>query len=101
MRFKESCRAWLVLETPRSRRFAYPEHVDRERREFLAILDAARRELRALGPVKLDPWFLAAVERFQDAECNREGRDKSWVLRCVEANRRFFRSVSGPFSSNP
>ena len=75
--------------------------MDRERREFLAILDAARRELGAHGPVVLDAWFLAAVERFQDAECNREGRDKSWVLRCVEANRRFFQSVRGPFSSDP
>lgn len=75
--------------------------MDRERREFLAILDAAQRELGARGPVVLDAWFLAAVERFQDAECNREGRDKSWVLRCVEANRRFFQSVRGPFSSDP
>lgn len=87
----------LALEAPCPASFAYPERVDRERREFLAILDAARRELQALGPVKLDPWFLSAVERFQDAECNREGRDKSWVLRCVEANRRFFLSVRGPF----
>jgi hypothetical protein len=76
---------------------AYAGGVDEITRELLDRLLAGRRP--ALGPQALEADFLAAVARFQDCERNQSGADKSWVMRCTEANRRWFRRIKQVSSS--
>ena len=43
-------------------------------------LDAALRDARREGPLRLDPRYLLAIDRLEQSEECRPGTDKTWVL---------------------
>lgn len=63
------------------------------RDEACAILDAAARRSQETAPVTLPEEYLRAVERVEALPANRNGADKTWVLRLVDDARRMRRTA--------
>ena len=64
-----------------------------ESEEARAILDAAARWLPETSPVTLSEEYLRAVERVEALPSNRNGADKTWVLRLVDDTLRMRRTA--------
>lgn len=73
-----------------------PAHYNRrmiESEEARAILDTVARQRSETAPVTLSEDYLRAVERVEALPSNRNGADKTWVLRLVDDTLRMRRTA--------
>jgi len=57
-------------------------------------VDPSMQGLESRGPVVLSEEYRANLRFAEELACNRPGTDKSWVLRALQAHRRWFASVT-------
>ena len=57
-------------------------------RRFARVLSRYRSLAREPAPVGLPEEVLAAIAEIENFPCNQSGQDKSWLVRCEEADRR-------------
>ncbi len=81
---------WTVNAPPVGR--AHYNRRMTEREEARAILDALRQP-PGTAPVTLSEAYLRAVERAEALPANRNGADKTWVLRLVDDTLRMRRTA--------